>query len=114
MDTQPPEPGENDMTIARDLTRQASEALDQGSPDAARALADLALVYFRLGLPARPRHRSGPWTHPAPGTAPADLESSTKPPAALPQSRGTQDWDQHRSAPTTNTFPAAPPQSENK
>lgn len=114
MDTQPPEPGVADMATARDLTRQASDALDQGSPDAGRALADLALVYFRLGFPARPRHRTGPWPHPVPDTVPADLESAAKPPAALSQPRGTQDWDQHRSASTTTAFPAAPTHSEKK
>ncbi|NEA15550.1 hypothetical protein [Streptomyces halstedii] len=65
------------MARARDLARQASEALDEGRPDAAQVLADLAHIHFRIGL------RAGPTTA-GPGAAP---------PAGLPLPRSAQDWD---------------------
>ncbi|MFC5157025.1 hypothetical protein [Streptomyces amakusaensis] len=61
------------MATAREFTRHAFEALDHDRPEAARALADLALVHIRLGL--RPEH-----------VAP---DITVEPPADLPQPRST-------------------------
>ena len=73
------------MATARHLTRQASEALDEDRPDAARVLADLALVHIRLGLQTSTANPD-----PEPAGAP---DSGAELPADLPQPRSAQDWD---------------------
>ncbi|MFJ5851250.1 hypothetical protein [Streptomyces sp. NPDC092903] len=78
MDTQPPEPGADDMVAAQQLIQLALEALDDDFPEAARAFAGLAQVHIRFGLRA---DKLGP-------------EPEAEPSADLPPPRSSQDWDQ--------------------